>query len=175
MHPKWPAPLSAISASNQNFTLTPGLSSYQPLLAYDNAANGPRQHALTQESCHASCSQPCARRYTTPGQAPACIQVSFRCATHQHCPKTPRTREKLPACGQLLRDASALCRECSCSHLEELLRERLHGGMPPLALQQAGRLLHGGLHVGLRQAVEQALHALCEPLRCACSSSKCLF
>lgn len=64
--------------------------------------------------------------------------------------------------------------ECRRTHLEQLLRERLHGGAPPLALQQPGRLLHRGLHVGLRQAVEQALHALRQPLRCACSSSECL-
>ena len=55
------------------------------------------------------------------------------------------------------------------THLKELLREGLHGGAPPLALQQAGRLLHGGLHIGLRQAIQQALHALGQPLGRSCS------
>ena len=51
----------------------------------------------------------------------------------------------------------------SAADLQQLLRERGHGGPPALAPQQPRSLLDAGLYVGLRQAVQQALHALYEP------------
>ena len=50
------------------------------------------------------------------------------------------------------------------AHLEELLCERLHARPPALALQQPRSFQHGRLHIGLGQAVQQALDALCQPL-----------
>lgn len=44
--------------------------------------------------------------------------------------------------------------DMSAVDLQQLLRERGHGGPPALALQQPRSLLNAGLYVGLRQAVQ---------------------